>query len=160
MKHKAHKYAVDVVAGKVVAGKYCVLACQRYLDDLKQAKKKGFEFRESTALAYLNFFKKCLVHTVGEFAGKPFEPLAWQQFILWNLYGWYNKDGSRRFRYGYISVARKNGKTTLIAGCALASAIFDEEQAGQVYFAATKRDQARIGFDEASRMASRSAALK
>ena len=160
MKHKAHKYAVDVVSGKVVAGKYCVLACKRYLDDLKQAKKKGFEFRESTALAYLNFFRKCLVHTVGEFAGKPFEPLAWQQFILWNLYGWYNKDGSRRFRYGYISVARKNGKTTLIAGCALASAIFDEEQAGQVYFAATKRDQARIGFAEASRMASRSAALK
>ncbi len=160
MKHPAHKYALDVVAGKIVAGKYCLLACKRYLDDLDKAKKKGFEFRESTALAYLKFFEKCLVHTVGEFAGKPFKPLAWQQFILWNLYGWYNKDGSRRFRYGYISVARKNGKTTLIAGCALASAIFDEEQAGQVYFAATKRDQARIGFDEASRMASRSSALK
>ena len=61
MKHKAHKYAVDVVAGKIVACKYCVLACQRYLDDLKTAKKNGLEFRQKTAEAYINFFKKCFI---------------------------------------------------------------------------------------------------
>ena len=160
MKHPAHKYAEQVVSGKIVAGKYCILACERYLNDLKTAEQNGWEFRESTAVAYINFFKKCLVHTVGQYAGKPFDPLAWQQFALWNLYGWFNKDGSRRFRYAYISVARKNGKTTLVAGCALASAIFDEEQAGQVFFAATKRDQARIGFDEALRMVQHSKPLK
>ena len=76
MNHVAHKYAQQVVAGKIVAGKYCVLACQRYLDDLKTAKKNGLEFRQKTAVAYINFFKKCLVHTVGQYAGKPFEPLA------------------------------------------------------------------------------------
>ena len=155
MKHPAHKYARQVVSGKIVAGKYARLACQRYLDDLDNATRNGWEFREGTAVAYIDFFKKALVHTVGRYDGQPFEPLPWQQFILWNLYGWYNKDGSRRFRYGYISVARKNGKTTLIAGCALAAAVFDEEQAGEVYFAATKRDQARIGFQEAARMATR-----
>jgi len=160
MKHPAHKYAEKVAAGKIVTGKYARLACVRYLDDLKTAKKNGWEFREATARAYIEFFKRGLVHTVGQYDGQPFEPLPWQQFILWNLYGWYNKDGSRRFRYGYVSVARKNGKTTLIAGCALAAAVFDEEQAGQIYFAATKRDQARIGFEEAARMATKSRALR
>jgi phage terminase large subunit-like protein len=160
MKDPAHKYAQQVTAGKIVAGKYCRLACERYLNDLNTAEANGWEFRPSTARAYIEFFKKALVHTVGQYDGQPFEPLPWQQFILWNLYGWYNKDGSRRFRYGYVSVARKNGKTTLIAGCALAAAVFDEEQAGEVYFAATKRDQARIGFNEAARMATRSAALR
>ena len=160
MKHPAHQYAKKVVDGKIVAGKYARLACVRYLDDLTTADKNGWQFRESTARAYIDFFKKGLVHTVGQYDGQPFDPLPWQQFILWNLYGWYNKDGSRRFRYGYVSVARKNGKTTLIAGCALAAAIFDEEQAGQVFFAATKRDQARIGFEEAARMASKSRALR
>ena len=160
MKHPAHKYARDVLAGKIHAGKYARLACQRYVDDLKNADAKGWEFRESTARAYIEFFRRALVHTVGQYDGQPFEPLPWQQFILWNLYGWHNADGSRRFRYGYVSVARKNGKTTLIAGCALAAAVFDEEQAGEIYFAATKRDQARIGFQEAARMAQKSRALR
>ena len=160
MKHPAHKYAEQVVAGKIVAGKYCRLACARYLDDLANAEANGWEFRRSTAEAYIEFFRRALVHTVGQYSGTPFEPLPWQQFILWNLYGWHNVDGSRRFRYAYISVGRKNGKTTLVAGCALAAAVFDEEQAGQIYFAATKRDQARIGFDEAARMAQQSRALR
>lgn len=160
MKHAAHEYAVNVVSGKQVACHYTVRACARYLDDLKNAERNGWEFRETTALAYLAFFSKALVHTVGRFEGKPFEPLPWQQFVLWNLYGWHNVDGTRRFKYAYISVARKNGKTTLVAGCALAAAVFDEEHAGEVYFAATKRDQARIGFDEAARMCSKSKLLR
>lgn len=158
--HPAHQYAMSVVNGKQVAGRYCLLACERYLRDLENAAAMGWEFRESTALAYLRFFERGLVHTVGKFEGKPFEPLPWQMFVLWNLYGWFNADGTRRFKYAYISVGRKNGKTTMVAGCALAAAIFDEEFAGQVYFAATKRDQARIGFDEALRMCQKSKLLR
>ena len=160
MKHPAHQYAKKVASGKIKAGKYARLACTRYLDDLENQEANGWEFREKTARAFIQFFSKALVHTVGQYAGQPFEPLPWQQFILWNLYGWHNVDGSRRFRYAYISVGRKNGKTTLVAGCALAAAIFDGEQAAQVFFAATKRDQARIGFDEAARMAQQSKALR
>ena len=98
MKHAAHKYAEKVVAGKIVTGKYARLACVRYLDDLKTASKNGWQFREATARAYIEFFRRGLVHTVGQYDGQPFEPLPWQQFVLWNLYGWYNKDGTRRFR--------------------------------------------------------------
>ena len=64
------------------------------------------------------------------------------------------------FNYAYITVARKNGKTTLMAGCALAALFFDQEKAAEVYFAATKKDQAKIGFDEAQRMVSISPQLR
>ena len=148
----AHKYAVDVTRGKIVAGKYVKLACKRYLEDLDRQEELGLVFSPETARAYLGFFERGLKHTIGQYNNEPFVPLAWQAFILWNLYGWKREDGSRRFNYAYISVARKNGKSTLMAGCALAALYFDEEQAAEVYFAATKRDQARICFDEASRM--------
>lgn len=151
-KDVAHEYAVDVSQGKVIAGRFVRLACERYLADLDSQEEKGLTFSAETARAYLAFFEKAVKHTIGEWNDKPFIPLPWQQFILWNLYGWRWEDGTRRFNYAYISIARKNGKTTLMAACALAALYFDQEQAAEVYFAATKRDQARIAFDEASRM--------
>lgn len=151
-KHEAHKYAVDVTRGRIVAGKYVKLACKRYLEDLDNQESTGLYFCEKTARAYLAFFERAIKHTIGAWNNEPFIPLPWQAFILWNLYGWKRADGSRRFNYAYISVARKNGKTTLMAACALAALYFDQEQAAEVYFAATKRDQARIAFEEASRM--------
>ena len=155
-----HTYALDVITGKIPAAKYVAKACQRYLTDLDTAEERGLEFRPKTAQAYITFFQRAIRHTVGEWDGKPFDPLPWQQFILWNLYGWFREDGTRRFNYAYITVARKNGKTTLMAGCALAALFFDQEKAGEVYFAATKKDQAKIGFDEAQRMVSISPQLR
>jgi len=155
-----HTYALDVITGKIPAAKYVAKACQRYLTDLDTAEERGLEFRPKTAQAYITFFQRAIRHTVGEWDGKPFDPLPWQQFILWNLYGWFREDGTRRFNYAYITVARKNGKTTLMAGCALAALFFDQEKAAEVYFAATKKDQAKIGFDEAQRMVSISPQLR
>ncbi len=149
---EGHQYALDVVHGKLVASKYTRKACERYLTDLDTAEERGLEFRPKTAQAYITFFQRAIRHTVGEWDGKPFDPLPWQKFILWNLYGWFREDGTRRFNYAYITVARKNGKTTLMAGAALAALFFDQEKAAEVYFAATKKDQAKIGFDEAQRM--------
>lgn len=157
MKHAAHQYAVDVTKKRIVACDMVRLAAQRYLDDLESGQ---FEFHEKTATVYIEFFRRCLKHTVGQYAGTPFEPLPWQQFILWNLYGFHMPNGRRRFNYAYISVGRKQGKTTLMAGMALAAMILDNEQSAEIYSAATKRDQSRIVFDEARRMVLNSPTLK
>lgn len=157
MNHTAHQYALDVVQKRIVTCEMVQLAAQRYLDDLERPE---FVFREKTATAYIDFFSKCLKHTIGKHAGTPFEPLPWQQFILWNLYGFHLPDGRRRFNYSYIAVARKQGKTTLMAGMALAALILDDEMSAEIYSAATKRDQSRIVFDEARRMVLSSPLLK
>lgn len=157
MNSKAHRYAEDVASGKIPACEMVQLACCRYLDDLKRPE---LIFREDVARIYLEFFEKHLRHTIGQHAGQSFILLQWQSFILWNLYGWHMPDGSRRFNYAYISMARKQGKTTLMAGMALAALLLDQEQAAEIYSAATKRDQARILFDEARRMVLQSPLLR
>lgn len=157
MKHEAHLYALDVISGKIPACEMVNRACERYIRDLENP---GYIFQENTARAYIQFFSTCLTHTVGSYSGQPFEPLPWQKFILWNLYGFYLPDGARRFNTAYISMSRKQGKTTLMAGIALAALVFDREPAAEVYSAATKRDQSRILFDEARRMVMASPALR
>ncbi len=159
-KYVGHQYARDVVNGKIVAGKYCIAACQRYLEDLDTAETRGLVFKPKTAQSYIDFFETFLRHTMGAFADKPFDPLPWQKFILWNLYGWHRDDGTRRFNYAYLAVGRKNGKTTLLAGMALAGLVMDMEHAAEIYFAATKREQAKIGFNETFRMATAKTPLK
>jgi phage terminase large subunit-like protein len=68
-------------------------------------------------------------------------------FIIANLYGWYHKDGTRRFQTAYVEVARKNGKTALVAALALYHLIADGEDGGEILFSANSLDQAKIAFD-------------
>jgi phage terminase large subunit-like protein len=56
-------------------------------------------------------------------------------------------------------LGRKNGKSTIAAAVALKGLCADNEMGAEVYSAATKRDQARLVFDEARRMVLRSPRL-
>ena len=58
-------------------------------------------------------------HSTGEWAGQPFDLQPWQQFVVGSVFGWKRSDGLRRFRTAYVEVARKNGKSALLAGIAL-----------------------------------------
>jgi phage terminase large subunit-like protein len=69
-------------------------------------------------------------------------------------------DWLRRFRTAYEELARKNGKSTRASGRGLYLAFFDGEGGAEVYAAATKRDQAKIVWSEASRMVKASPSLK
>lgn len=107
------------------------------------------------------FFANFLVHSKGEHAGKPFELSDWQRDrIIRPLFGWKRKkDGLRRYRKLYLEVPRKNGKSTLAAGLALFLLLADKEPGAEVYGAAADKDQAKLVFTEARRMAESSADL-
>ena len=152
-------YARAVVEGKVLAGKLVKLACQRHLGDLVSAKGRGLVWDGAAASHAIAFFGH-LRHSTGEWAHKPFELQPWQAFVIGSLFGWKRVDGLRRFRTAYVEVARKNGKSVLLAGTALYALIADGEPGAHVYAAATTRDQARIVFGEAERMVDASQALR
>jgi phage terminase large subunit-like protein len=157
--HPAEAYVADVLAGKIVVSKYVRQAIERHVADLREGSKRGLYFdREDAefAIACCKFFK----HSKGKWAGQTFEPSPWQQFILWNLFGWKRKGGTRRFRRAYVEVARKNGKSTFLSVIAIILLALDCEQGAEVYSAATKKDQARIVFNEARRMVKQSPELK
>jgi phage terminase large subunit-like protein len=135
-------------------------AYQRHLDDMAHASERGYTWSVETSEWAIAFFAQ-LPHTKGkQWLGKPLELQPWQRFVVGSLFGWLRADGTRRFRRAYIEIARKNGKSTLAAGVALLLAFFDGESRAEVYIAATKREQAKIVFDEARAMVARTRGLR
>ena len=147
-KYPAEIYAEQVRDGAILVCEYVRLAVERYYADLDRALEQGWYFDKKTAMRAINFIER-LKHTKGEWAGQRFRLEPWQQFVLWNIFGWMNADGTRRFRYAYIEIARKNGKTALSAGVGLYMLFADGESRPEVYSAATVKDQARICFSDA-----------
>jgi len=167
--YKAEKYISDVKAGRIVACKWTRLAVARHISDLKRVGKKDFpyHFDSDSAKRAIDFIQ-LLEHTKGEFANRAMhediklklEP--WQQFLIWEMEGWRNKEGFRRFTRAYIEVARKNGKSSLAAALANFHFFADNprEIGPEIYFAATKQQQANITWEEAERQIQHNPMLK
>ena len=156
-------YARSVVANQSLHGRWIRLACERHLRDLSDAR---FVWDVAEANQRIAFFPT-LRHYKGAFKGRPFALEPWQKFIIGSLFGWKLKEsGLRRYRYAFVMVPRKNGKTLLAAGVALLMLIgggqmkpngkFDPEAGAEVYFVATKEDQAKIGWGDCRKMVKRS----
>lgn len=152
------QWAEDVRSGKVLMSKLTILAVERYFSDLNTGLDRGLTFDNRKAERAINFFK-FLKHFKGEFAGKQFVLEPWQQFIVAQLYGWTRSDGTRRFRSGYIEMAKKNGKTTFMSGLGLFALDADGEAAAEVYSAATTKEQSKICFESARQMVMKSPLL-
>lgn len=156
-------YIDGVLSGEIVTGRLVRLAVERHVYDLKHAAKRGYRFSEDRAREAINFFPECCRHSIGRWADKPFELSPWQMFVVWCVFGWLQvSDGMRRFRKAFISIARKNGKSTFCSGLALLLLTFDNpvEAGAEIYVAATKEEQACIIHREAARMVSKSPSLR
>jgi phage terminase large subunit-like protein len=105
----------------------------------------------------LGFFAE-LRHTKGRWARQRFVLADWQaRDIVGPLLGTVRYDAAagryvRRYRIAWIELARKNGKSELLAGIALYLLCADDEAGAEVYGCACDRDQARKVFDVAARM--------
>ena len=157
---KAAQYQRDVLTGRIRTGKLTRLAVERHANDLEKAASRGVFFDEEQAARAIKFFSY-LKHSKGEWSGKTVELEPWQCWIVSTVFGWVNEDtGKRRFRTVYEEIARKNGKTTKLAGIGLKGLTKDDEGGPEIYSAATKRDQAAILFEESKRMIKQSRALR
>lgn len=146
----AKQYADDVVSGKIIAGAEIVEACYRFKSDLK---REDLEMREHDPDLAINIMQTTLVHAQGEaldgspLLGKPFMLQPWQIFIVFNLLGFYYKGtNERRFKEAFIEVARKNGKTSFIAGLAWAVAIMQRHSGSVCYIVAAALKQTLQAF--------------
>ena len=149
-KQTAIQYAEDVTAGKIIAGKEIVAACQRFLDDLK---RDDIELRMHDPDLAINIMETTLVHRQGEkldgspLMGEPFILEPFQVFIIVNLLGWYYiGTDRRRFNEAFIFIPRKNGKTSMIAGLAWAVGIIQRRSGSRIYIVASALKQALEAF--------------
>lgn len=150
-KDDAYTYAVLIVEGKIISCKKVYDACVRHLNDLLKIKKKSWKYNyhpeeSQKVIGFLEELPDVKTNKTNTLAG-------FQRFIIGNLYGWRLKKDKmlRRFKRAFISVARKNGKTILIAGIALYELLFGKNpvMSRQIFCTANDKTQAKIAFEMA-----------
>lgn len=95
-------------------------------------------------------FIEQLQHTKGEWSGKSFHLLPWQEQIIRDTFGIIRKsDNFRQFRNVFVELPKKQGKSELAAAVALYLLCADGEEGAEIYGVANDRKQAGIVFDVA-----------
>lgn len=166
--HRVDEYAERVHEGEIVAGPLVRLACDRHLNDRRQAAKKsghpaGVWFHEAAANHIIEFFEGVLrlPDTLDEDGNPiPFLLTPANTFIVGSIFGWKMADGWRRFREAYVEEGKGNAKTPLGAGIGLYGLTMDGEQAAEIYSVASGIEQARICWRDADRMVEASPDLR
>lgn len=111
-----------------------------------------YHFDEAKATRPIEFIEKFCKHSKGKWAGKPVILDLWQKAIIQSIFGFVDDNGFRRYKEVLVIVGRKNGKSTLLSGIALYMLFGDKEGGAQVCCVASKKDQAKIVFNEARNM--------
>lgn len=146
------QYCDRIISGEIVACKKHKWACMRFLCDLNKAGTDAFPWilEEDRAEKYFDWMR-LFKHRKGPLAGKPKEPIAYEKFVYGNIYGWVHKDTKlRRFRRTYEQLGRKNAKSQDKAIQALYEISAFGEPSAEAYVAATKKEQTRFVWGEAS----------
>lgn len=111
------EYYSKIKSGEIIAGIELKTELKKLIDDLKNPK-----YRYETAEAYLriDFMESLCLQSKKPFYNKPMELMLWQKAFIEVVYSFkkYDKDlkrWKRRFQDILLLIARKNGKTTLMA---------------------------------------------
>lgn len=95
----------------------------------------------------------------GAGAGSLVRLELWEKALLAAVFGFVNINGNRACREALLIVAKKNGKSLLASIVGLYLLVGDSEPGPEVYAVATKKDQAKIIWNEAKRMVRKSPSL-
>lgn len=153
------EYLEAIRSGRCIAGKRIRKEYERLSDDIHNP-KDGFIFDEYKAQRPIDFIERFCRHSKGELAGSLIKLELFQKAFISALFGFVDEEtGLRKYRETLFYVARKNGKSVLLSGIALYCLIADGEPGAEVYSIATKKDQAKIIFDEAYSMSRQSPEL-
>ena len=119
-----------------------------------------YSFDLAKSMKPINFIEKYCKQSKGKWNGKPLKLELFQKAFLQALFGFVDEKGNRKYRKAIFFVGRKNGKSVLDSGIANFMLTKDGEGGAEIYSIATKKEQAKIVWDEAKRMIQKSPVLK
>lgn len=141
----AVSYAENIVKGKIIANKDRILACQRFLNDLRRT---DIDFRQEQFDFVIDLIEGTVHHIQGEdqlgnsYKGRPLLLTEWQKFVCVNLFGFFVKGTNiRRFTEALIFLPRKQGKTAFSAALTEAKNILDRASGAKAYIVANSVKQ-------------------
>ena len=146
------QYLEAIRSGKCIVGKRIRRQYEKLSKDIHEP-KGGYIFDQKRAERPIRFIESFCKHSKGEWAAKPVKLELFQKAFISALFGFIHETTKeRRYRETLLYVARKNGKSTLLSGLALYCLIADGEAGAEVYSVASKKDQARIIYEEVCNM--------
>ena len=150
------EYVKEIEKGNILVGQDLKTELDKLVADLNNPK---FIFDETPGQLRIDFIEKFCKHTKSPFNGMPFILELWEKAFLQTAYGFkYASTGLRRFNEVILLIARKNGKTTFVAGIDLAE-FFLSRGGVDIVCASNTNDQASILFEEINNMREHSKAL-
>ena len=109
------QYSKDCISGKEISCQKHIWACERFLKDIE---KGIYIWSEEEAQRIVTWFSY-LRHSKGVLSGQPITLTSWQKFNMCQLYGWRERNGSKRFKSYFGEIARKQAKSQMQAGILL-----------------------------------------
>jgi phage terminase large subunit-like protein len=153
------QYNDKIKSGEIVACDKIKILYQHLADEITNPESK-FEYNSKRANHAIDFIEKFCKHSKGKWGGKPVVLELWQKAFIGALFGMTKKStGKRRFNEAILLIGRKNGKSLLASAISLYMMIADGEAGAECYAVATKRDQAKIIWEEALKMVKKSPSL-
>lgn len=151
------EYYREIKEGIIPVGQELKATLDKLIKDLDDPR---YTFDEKAGNIRIQFIETFCKHTKSPFNGEPFILELWEKAILQTAYGFKEKaTGLRRFNEVVLLVARKNGKTTFIAGIDLAE-FFLSKGGVDIVCASNTNDQASILYEEINNMREGSKALR
>lgn len=152
-------YHEKIESGCIIADRKVKRWYRHLAEEIKEPTNEWY-YDAARAQHVIDFFQVFLRHSKGRWGGQLIKLELWQMAMLAGLFGFVNSDGHRRFQRLILIVAKKNGKSLISSGIGLYLLMADGEPGAEVYSVATKKDQAKIIYDESRRMRNKSAAIK
>ena len=148
------KYWKAISSGKILAGQKIK---QIYEKLAKESTQKGgeYKFDIKRASRVIYFVETFCRQSKGDM-GKPIKLELFQKAALQAIFGFVDDEGRRKYNEVLWIMARKNGKSCLLSAIGLYMMLGDKEGGAEVDCVASKKDQAKIVFDEARNMVSQS----
>lgn len=130
------------------------------LIDIQNGKNKKYHFDPVLANRPILFIETFCRQSKGKHAGKPLKLELYEKVMIQAIYGIVDKNGIRKYQEVLIIMARKNGKSTLLSGLGNYGLLGDKEGGPEIDCVSTKKDAAKIVFNEAKKMVRQSPYLR
>ena len=148
------KYWRAISSGKILAGQKIKQIYEKLAKESTQ-KDGPYKFDIKRASRVIYFVETFCRQSKGDM-GKPIKLELFQKAALQAIFGFVDEEGRRKYNEVLWIMARKNGKSCLLSAIGLYMMLGDKEGGAEVDCVASKKDQAKIVFDEARNMVAQS----
>lgn len=131
---------------------------RKVINDLNNPEEFFYSHKRGNHI--IEFIENYCRHSKGKMGGKPVVLELWEKAMLATIFGFVNIEGIRKYQFAELIIAKKNGKSLLSSCVGLYLQVGDGEAGPEVYSVATKKDQAKIIWQESKRMVKKSPTLR